>query len=163
MLTQKEVKELINYNPDSGEITIIKRTGTRSRKIGEFAGVKVYRATSSYLQITLLKQTFYAHRLVWLYMTGEYPKVIDHIDGDGLNNKWNNLRNGDVADNNRNVLKIQHNKIEQLPIGVFRHRKKFTAAIKYNYKKIYLGVFNTIDDAVIAYKNAKDIYHKAGA
>ena len=163
MLTQKEVKELINYNPDSGDITIIKRTGPRSKQLGECAGVKIYRATSSYLQITLLKQKFYVHRLVWLYMTGDYPMVIDHIDGNGLNNKWCNLRNSNSTGNNRNVLKIQHNKIEQLPIGVFRHRKKFTASIKYNYKKIYLGVFNTIDDAVNAYKNAKDIYHKVVA
>ena len=160
MLTQIEVRELINYDPTTGNITVLKKSGPRSKTVGSFAGCKTKRGTSTYLQITLKKQKFYVHRLVWLYMTGEYPNIVDHLDGNGLNNSWKNLKNGNYHDNNRNVQHIQHDKKGMLPIGVYTHRNKYIAAIKVNYKKINLGVFDRIEDADNAYKEAKKIHHK---
>ena len=159
MLTQEEIKELVGYNPITGQFTSKQKLGSRSKVVGEIIGTRISRGTSVYLQVSLKKQRFYLHRLAWFYMTGEQANVLDHIDGNGLNNKWENLRNGTQKDNNRNILLIQHNKIDQLPLGVFKHRNKFTAAIKYNYKKIHLGVFTTIAEASQAYQDAKVLYH----
>lgn len=49
-------------------------------------------------------QDIYAHRVVWKLETGEEPpEVIDHHDGDGLNNAFSNLRDGTDGVNARNT------------------------------------------------------------
>lgn len=44
----------------------------------------------------------FGHRLAWLIVTGVWPDEIDHINGDGQDNKWDNLSNGNRTDNNKN-------------------------------------------------------------
>lgn len=44
-----------------------------------------------------------SHRIIWLMMTNKIPNVIDHIDRNGWNNKWNNLRDVTYSINNRNM------------------------------------------------------------
>ena len=57
-----------------------------------------------YWVITIDGKHQYAHRLAWIYINGEIPKgmVIDHIDGDGRNNKISNLRVATHRENTRN-------------------------------------------------------------
>ena len=89
MLTQAQLHELLNYNPDTGVFTWKKRTSNRA-PIGSVAGT----LSNGYWGITIAGMRTYAHRLAFLYMEGDYPlaQVVDHIDGDKLNNKWTNLR-----------------------------------------------------------------------
>jgi hypothetical protein len=48
---------------------------------------------------------YLAHRLAWVYMTGEQPDVIDHINRERDDNRFSNLRNGTFKDNSTNVRK----------------------------------------------------------
>ncbi len=159
MITQERLKEVLNYDPETGVFTSKVRLGYRGKNVGDIVGVEVTRSHTKYLTVQIDKYKTYLHRLAYLYMTGEIPLVIDHEDGNGLNNKWSNLINGTQQHNNQNVTRVQFNKLEQLPLGVFRKGNRFLAAIKVNYRKVHLGSFVDVIDASNAYQEAKKIYH----
>ena len=77
MITFERLKELVLYNEFTGNFTWKSpRTGV---KVGAVAGcIK----EGEYTQLMLDNVNYSAHRLVWLYMTGEWPNVGDHINRD---------------------------------------------------------------------------------
>lgn len=81
--------------------------------------------------------------------SGEYP---DHIDGDPLNNRRENLRLASRAQNNRN-RKLSSNSSTGLK-GVTKHRNKWAAQIGIDNKRLYLGLFDTPQEAHAAYCEA---------
>ena len=86
-LTQKKVKQYLNYDPLTGEFTWI--VHRRCLKAGSVAGC-LYRG---YTSIRISGKQYYAHRLAWLYVYGYFPEhQIDHIDRNPSNNRINNLR-----------------------------------------------------------------------
>lgn len=93
---------------------------------------------------------FLVHRIIWKIKTGVDPDgFIDHIDQDKLNNKFDNLRVVDNATNQRNKRMSRFNKtgltgVRQLPNG------NYEPHIGINGRSIKLGVFHTIDEAIIA-------------
>ena len=63
-----------------------------------------------YLMIYLPGSTYRAHRLAWLYVHGEpVPDVIDHADGNPLNNRISNLRAATFAGNRANSILLSRN------------------------------------------------------
>lgn len=89
------------------------------------------------------------HRLV---MDNPKSKMIDHINGDKLDNRKANLRVCTNADNMRNRPKTKTNHSGYK--GVIFHYNKWKATIKVNYKQIYLGRFTKKEDAAKAYNEA---------
>jgi hypothetical protein len=113
----------------------------------------------TYITINLYKKKYPAHRLVFLYMIGRFPNaILDHINGDGTDNRWNNLREASIAENNRNA-RLQHNNKSGIT-GVSWHKqhKKWYAKINHNGKSIFLGLFENINDAKKVRKNAEIAY-----
>jgi hypothetical protein len=122
---------------------------------GKEAGCSFKCGTNNYKTFTLKNFKIGVHRVIWAIVTGEWPINVDHIDGDGLNNKWSNLRNVTKSQNGKN-RRGQKNKKSGLPNGVWfcNKNKKYAAEINSNKKKYFLGYFSDLDDAVIARKNA---------
>lgn len=86
--------------------------------------------------------------------------VVDHINGDKLDNRRENLRVVTVAQNLWNVNHASKRNRTGCR-GVSKTKKgKFKAVITANGKRVYLGTFETLDDADLAYKNAKKVYHR---
>lgn len=77
---------------------------------------------------------------------------VDHINGDTLDNRRNNLRIVTSQQNKFNTL--QKNKKSGLPKGVTKHGPSYRAAIWWNYQRYYLGTFPTIELAKQAYLRA---------
>ena len=116
MLTAERLREVLNYDPQSGEF---RRRVDRGRgrghrwKAGTIAGRK-----AQYIHINIDYALYAAHRLAWLYMTGEWPsRGIDHIDRDKHNNAWSNLRLADKSQNAMNSKMRSTNKYERLCRG----------------------------------------------
>lgn len=145
-MTQKELKKRLHYDPETGVFT-----WKDGRFAGKEAGGITPRGKHKYRNISLCGKRYYAHRLAWLYMTGEWPEDrIDHADYNGLNNKFSNLRCANHAQNMansgaRNRLGVK---------GVSRIGKRYMANITSKYKTKYLGMFDTIEEASTAYQAA---------
>jgi len=120
VLTQKRLKELLHYNQTTGKF--IWKVNKNSAKKGNEAGWLDVSNGIAYRRIELDNRTYRSHRLVCFYMTGGWPEnEIDHINHDGLDNKWTNLRSVSHATNTRNARKRIDNKSGIT--GVFWHKR----------------------------------------
>ena len=148
-LTQARLKELLHYDADTGIFTWISQSKHSSYLIGKEAGY-ISKASRKYIGITIngVCKLLLAHRLAWLYMTGEFPKnMIDHIDGNPLNNKFDNLRNANRFENQHNQKLTQRNKSGLKGVSWHKISGKWTAQICHKNKKYYLGLFDDKNDA----------------
>lgn len=97
-----------------------------------------------------------AHRVIWKMMRGEEPRDIDHIDGNGRNNSWSNLRSVNTSTNMKN-MKVRENSVSGVK-GVQHYGRtgKWRARIQdHRGKEIHLGVFENKQDAIDARKKAE--------
>ena len=149
MISQGELKEVLEYNPDTGLFTWIKSNGLRV-KVGSVAGT---RDGNGYRRVTINRQRYMEHRLAYLYMTGNFPKnEIDHINHIQDDNRWVNLRAATASQNCGNVRKYKTNTSGYK--GVYKQKRsdKWYSQISYNKKLIYIGTYSTPEEASEAYK-----------
>lgn len=167
-LTQKYLKACVNYDPATGVFIWLRRpkvhfktervwktwnTRFSSRPAGSIGG----RVGEPRLTIHILGAAHYAHRLAWLYQTGSFPvNDIDHIDGNGANNRWANLRDVTNAVNRKNQRLSKSNTTGVT--GVTRVKGKFMAYIFHAGVMKYLGYFDTLEEAARARSDANIRY-----
>lgn len=154
MITQTELKSILKYDDESGQFFWIEskkgRRGTpqRIRKDG-------------YCFICINGKKYLAHRLAWLYMYGKFPQVyIDHINTNKSDNRIINLRLATHSNNGINRGLQANNKSGYKGVHLDKNTNLYMARITINRKMIYLGLFESIENAAIAYKNAAIKYHK---
>jgi len=159
-LTQTRLKELFYYNADTGLFIRRIRTGDGT-KIGQVAGG--IRA-DGYIVISCDAKRYKAHRLVWFYVHGVWPKdQIDHIDGNPSNNSLSNLREATHAENHQNRRRMnKNNKCGFLGVEKIKDRARWRAMITINKKVRYVGTFATPLEAHRAYITAKQHLHSFG-
>ncbi len=98
---------------------------------------------------------FLVHRIIYKMVTGEEPLLpVDHIDGNPLNNKFDNLRLASPAVNNRNQKMHSHNTSGFTGVSWSKLTGKWQAHIKVQNKLYGLGQFATIEEAIAARKGA---------
>lgn len=155
-ITQEILKQKLHYNPDTGYFYWNKTGGINA---GDVAGCE-YKMTSgkTYIIIGINRTRYLAHRLVWLYMHGFFPEEIDHIDGNGANNRLNNLRNVSSIENRRNIRKFKNNTSGITGVGIDKRYNKWCAHIQIHGRKKSLGYFDNIFDAACARISAQQQY-----
>lgn len=159
-LTQKQLKDILHYCSETGVFVWISNISSVV-KINSIAGHAFTCATNNkkYHRIVIGGKNYLSHRLAWFYMTGEWPKdQIDHEDGNGLNNKWNNLREVTNAENARNQRKRCTNKSGVMGVYWNKTLSKWHAQIMFQGKKMHLGYFKKLSDAAKARKEAEVKY-----
>lgn len=155
MLNAERLRELLRYDPETGVFTWLVRTST-CIKVGDVAGTT---DTLGYILIRVDGVRYKAHRLAFLWMTGEWPKdMIDHINGAKGDNRFANLRPATPAENRQNQRRAKSNSQTGL-LGVCRHGKRFRATIRIDGRYIHLGTFDTPDQAHETYLAAKRRLH----
>lgn len=96
------------------------------------------------------RKNFMVHRLIhhkWI--------KIDHINGDGTDNRRSNLRDGAGGVNERNTRMRKNNTSGYTGVSRYNLTNNWCARICVNYKTIKLGVFSTPEEASEAYQAAK--------
>lgn len=161
MITQAYLKERLDYNKDTGVFTWKRRPGSsrtinswNTRYSGAEAGtVRLCTKSKSlyYSFINLLNKPRRSHGLAWLYVYGENAPLIDHIDGDGLNNKIENLRSTTQSINTRKAKVSTKNTSGYKGVSLRSDTKRWTARSKVDGKYKSLGTFNSKEDAFEAY------------
>jgi hypothetical protein len=153
VITQTQLKELLNYNPFTGHFTW--RVSRRGRKgVGAVAGsIQI----GGYVRIQIDGQQHLAHRLAFLYMTGEFPEDgVDHISGVKSDNRWSNLRPADNALNSRNCSQRSNNKSGVTGVSWSKARGKWVVYIVDDTgRNLNLGGYEDWFEAVCARKSAE--------
>lgn len=153
-LTQDQVRGLFDYCQDTGLLTWRVRPAN-SVKLGDVAGSK---NNEGYMSAEIKGVAYKIHRLVWLWMTGAWPEsCIDHVNGDRSDNRWANLRLATRSQNGQNRKLNANNKSGY--IGVYPFFGKWRAQIAIKGKQIYIGTFDTVEDAAKAYAQKKRELH----
>ncbi len=151
-LTHAELLSALAYQPDSGVFTW--------KKTGAIAGGPNF---DGYIKIKVHQRWYLAHRLAWFYVHGIWPtQLIDHINGDRVDNRIANLR--DVSNSvNRQNAKVANADSKTGVLGVTLRKSKskprYQAQIAVNGKNKYLGIFDTEGEAHQAYLMAKREVH----
>lgn len=93
------------------------------------------------------RKRVYMHRLIMGFPDGP----VDHLDGNGLDNRKVNLRACSNAENRRNRPKQVNNKSGYKGVYWHKQRKRWNAKIRHNHKNISLGLFDDPQEAHQAY------------
>lgn len=150
-MNQSQLKEMFHYDPDTGEfVRLVQRSP--NAMVGDIVGTV---DGKGYLHVSINKKFYRLHRLAFLYMTGEIPRYVDHIDRNRTNNRWSNLRaiNG-CRGNAGNSGIHSHNTSGYRGVSKNNRSGKWHAQIKINGKQTYLGRFNTPEEAARRYNEA---------
>lgn len=152
MLTQKRLKEVLDYHADTG--LFFWKIKINNVPNGKPAGAS---QNKGYIQITIDSHNYLAHRVAWFYVYGKWPnRQIDHINRNKKDNRISNLRDVNNSVNQINIGLRSHN--TSGVTGVVKSSKShkpWAAQLNRNNKKIFLGYFNTVKEAankIEAYK-----------
>lgn len=149
-MNQERLKQLLHYDPETGIFRWLVRRGPKFP--GDVAGSE---NDKGYIQIGLDGKTYRAHRLAWLYMTGEWPKdEIDHRNRVPNHNWFDNLREAGGNQNQANVDKQKNNTSGYKGVQLYKRTGKWQAYIIVNRKQKHLGYFSKVEDAARKYDKA---------
>jgi len=159
MVSKEDVDKLLNYNPKTGNLTWKVKRG-RGVKPGDEAGhISERPGGLKYRIVAISGRKYRAHRMAFLIMKGFWPKnEIDHINGDGLDNRWVNLREASHQDNGKNCPLGMNNKSGHMGVHFYKQINRWVAYIKVDYKRIHIGSFEDYESAVEARKQAEVQY-----
>lgn len=163
------VLESFKYNPNSGILTWRKRPRNHfnacfamTRCNNVYSGLEAggihfnKKGQKHYRRVKFLGSSIFTHHIAWAIQTGEWPKSIDHKDGNGLNNKWDNIIEASSLENMKNLRLYKNNK-SGVP-GVYKNGKRWRADIRHDNKLIHLGSFADKFDAICIRKSAEHQY-----
>lgn len=120
-----------------------------------------YVMTGGYLGGTILgRGNVRAHRVIWAMHTGAWPsEMIDHINGDRADNRICNLRQATLSQNHCNRASKPGSSSAHLGVFWNSRNRGWTAAIKKDSQRQYLGTFACEEDAALAYNLAAAEMH----
>ncbi len=156
-LTAEKVRELLDYDPETGAIHW--RVSVNNRvKVGVLAG---WKRPDGYLQIRIDGKLYKAHRLALLIINGTWPTdQVDHINGVRDDNRITNLREASRSLNQQNQMRPRSdNTSGYLGVSWNSACKSFMARIMIQGKLLYLGSFTDPAEAHQAYLTAKRQLH----
>lgn len=162
------LRQLLTYEPDAGllfwkergpewfttdaRLTAVKKCNAWNARN---AGRQAFTASDGkgYLQGQVDGYHTTAHRVIWAWLHDEWPDCLDHIDGDGRNNRESNLRSVSRGENCKNRA-VSKSKL----MGVRFHKGGWDAMIGVDGRQVHLGRFSTQDEAIIARRRAEAVY-----
>jgi HNH endonuclease/AP2 domain len=136
-------------------------TGVLVSKFGRWKSQVVMQTEQQgYVVVRIDKKIFKAHRVIWKMMTGqEPPDEIDHVNNDRADNRWSNLRDATKANNQWN-RKAQRSGRAGLKGAQWHERdQRWYSEIRTHGDRVWLGYFETPEEAHDAYVKAARLLH----
>lgn len=162
MITQEELKEVMNYDPHTG-IFIREKKAVNVPNVKNIVGTRKKASGKTYLLTKVKGIQYYLHRLAWLYVFGNFPdRDIDHINGNSSDNRIINLREVTKLENSKNRRLASNNKSGVSGVSWNKKTRKWHTSIRVDNKRCFLGCFDSIFDAACVKKTAEKIhgFHK---
>lgn len=154
-LSQEDIKAILDYDPGTG-VFRWKIQQSNSIKSGDVAGY----IDDGYRKISIFGAEYKAHRVAWVWMTGEWPvDQVDHRNRDRSDNRWSNLRQATTAENKQNQKIYKNNTSGLTGVTFDKKSKKWLARIGVCGVRKYLGSFDDASSAFAAYTVAKASLH----
>lgn len=151
LLSAERLRERLHYDPATGAFTW-RVAGRGKRKAGDPAGSL---HQQGYIHIKLDRHSYKAHHLAWLYVHGEWPKRdLDHKDTIRHHNWIDNLREATDSQNCANASLSSRNSSGFKGVSFDRKRNCWSAWIRKDRRGIFLGRFDTPEEAHAAYCEA---------
>ena len=138
-----------NFRYEDGNLYRLKDRG--GSKVGEVAGWVTICNRRSYRKMSINGRTVYVHHAIFLLHHGYLPKCIDHIDGNSLNNRIENLRAATQSQNMGNSRMKSSNTSGYKGVTFRKDTGKWQSAVMVNGKHISLGSYATKEQAHQAY------------
>ena len=155
-LTQERLKEILHYDPETGEWRWLITKGSKV-VAGQIGG---YIHEHGYRHIRINNVAYKSSRLAWLYMTGQWPeRTVDHKDTYQSNDKWTNLRLANNSQQMWNMGLSRRNTSGYKRVYPDKRTGRWYSSIYDDDKRIFLGSFSTAAKAHEAYKKAAIKYY----
>lgn len=154
----EDMRSYLSYDVNTGVFTY-------TRKKGKMGAGKIAGTTNKqgHIEINFNQKKYQAHRVAWLFCNGRWPDgIIDHINRDPKDNRISNLRESTDSDNMHNRDKAHPiNKTGLIGASFRKKTGKWVSQIRVNYKIFHIGVFDTPEEAHMAYMKEKLERHKS--
>lgn len=175
-LSCDQLRELLNYDPETGKLYWKKRSEKWFSSNGRWTAVSqsnmwngryaekealTCEDKKGYKVGRVFSVLYQSHRVIWCLVTGEWPESeIDHINGIRTDNKWENLREVNRAGNTRNLKRRVANTSGVTGVCWSKDDRKWIARINTDEgAQKHLGYFENFDEAVRVRKEAEKFYN----
>lgn len=163
-LTADRLRQLLHYDPATGYFWWLASAQGIKRELGLRAGGRTHNG-NGYIRIAIDRHNYYAHRLAWLYVHGEWPSgQIDHANGNPSDNRLCNLRQ---ASQSQQLANTKFRRIGSVTghkgvayVDDPRRRKRFYVRVCFEGKIYRGGYFLTAKEAAAARKALAKKVHK---
>jgi hypothetical protein len=127
--------------------------------VGSEAGVTKDHGKSGYRHIINIDYISYKrYRIIFVMFNGNFSEEIDHINGDPLDDRIENLRESTRGQNSMNSS-LQERRIGEFKgVSLIKKNNKYKARLKLYGKEIHIGCFHSKEDAHKAYCEAARKY-----
>lgn len=174
MVTQDLIKSLLDYNPETGIFTWKHRPREmfnndtvfncwNGKWAGKQAGTKHKSLKRFYLRSKIGVEFVFLHHAAWILTHGKMPDgVIDHENGNSLDNRISNLRDVPQGVNCRNRKMNCNNTSGVNGVSWYKRSGKWVVKACHNWKPVQIGYFENLFDAICARKSfdAKHGFHE---
>ena len=152
MITHKELKELLSYDPDTGDFWWKESAPGRTTK-KPAGGISKGRHVGQYRQLMIDGKKYMASHLAWFYVHGEWPEhEMDHINHNPLDDRITNLRPCTHSENQANKRIQKNNTSGVKGVTWVKSRNRWQVAV--GRKGGFVGQYKTIEEAMEAYEKA---------
>jgi hypothetical protein len=133
------------------------KTPRKRINVGDKAGTTL---STGYRSVLIDGKRQMEHRVIFMMHHGFLPKELDHIDGNSLNNKIENLREATRSSNMQNTKLLTKNKSKCKNVYWHKISKKWKVQLSANKQRMFCGSFNDLELADLVAQEARDKYHK---
>jgi len=161
-ITQDQVKDLFEYREDG--FLVRKRASMGNgiyagRPVGNLNAKALGSRNTRYVTTKIQGQHWCVHKLIYLYHHGHVPEQLDHINGNSLDNRIENLRPATSAQNMSNRKIFSNNTSGCKGVNWNKRNKKWQVSVGVNKKQKHIGYFDDFELAELVALEARDKYH----